>query len=389
MAREELNRDVVIVIATVFLYFTGLGGMGSIISRFGRVLGASTLETGLMFSLGPLIGVLSRIPSGIYADKLGSKYFMSLGGFILFTASLYASIASNYSELFIVRSIQGLSMGLFISASIAAVSIYGYMKYLYRLLAYRAAAISLSSLIGPPLSSFLVDTAGYQTAFTVVSLFGLFTAILSLLLPRKVDVGARGMSGLGIVIKAIRNRVVTALFILPLANGGVFISLYSLQQDHIYSIGYGATIFGYYIFIVGLIGIFSRLYAIKIIEIIGSLKTVILGLVFEIVGLFLLYFWNGDQYHLYIVGLLYGGGIGLTVPSGQYILLSNVEEEIRNTATAVYANGFDIGGSIGVIAFSYIAQLFGFNFSYLLMAIYLIVTSSALYYLLSRVSHNG
>ena len=381
---RELNREVVIVIVAVFLYFAALGGMGSIISRFSRELGASTFETGLIFSIGPIIGVLSRVPSGVYADKFGSKYFMAGGSLIIFFAALYASFIKGYTELFIVRGLQGLSIGLFISASIAAVSIYGYMQYLYRLLSYRAAAISLSSLVGPPVVAYFVDNFSYSTAFIVISLFGLSAAISSLLLPRVVSQKVEESSTKGIILSVLRNRVVAALFILPLVNGGVFISLYSLQQDHVYSIGLGAIIFGNLLFVIGVVGLFTRLYAIKVIERFGSLLTIVLGLFLEAVGLFLLVNWDGNPYILYLMGVLYGGGIGFTVPSGQYILLSSVPEETRNTASSVYASGFDIGGSIGVILFSYIAQIYGFSMSYLIMAIGLLMAMTSLYIALKR-----
>ncbi len=381
---KELNREVAIVIIAVFLYFAALGGMGSIISRFSRELGASTFETGLIFSIGPIIGVLSRVPSGVYADKFGSKYFMAGGSLIIFFAALYASSIKGYTELFIVRGLQGLSIGLFISASIAAVSLYGYMQYLYRLLSYRAAAISLSSLVGPPVVAFFVDNFSYSTAFLVISIFGFSAALASLLLPRVVSGRAGDSSTKGIILSVLRNKVVAALFILPLVNGGIFISLYSLQQDHVYSIGLGAIVFGNLLFVIGVVGLFTRLYAIKVIERFGSLLTIVLGLFLEAVGLFLLVNWDGNPYTLYLMGVLYGGGIGFTVPSGQYILLSSVPEETRNTASSVYASGFDIGGSIGVIFFSYIAQLYGFSMSYLIMAIGLLIAMSSLYIALKR-----
>ena len=381
---KELNRNVSIIIAAVFLYFAALGGMGSIISRFSRELGASKFETGLIFSIGPLVGVISRIPSGVYADKLGSKYFMAGGGLIIFLAALYASTVRDYQQLFLVRGLQGLSMGLFISASIAAVSLYGYMEYLYRLLSYRAAAISLSSLVGPPIVAYFVDNYGYSTAFTVISIFGLAATVSSMALPKVVAEKANKKSTGGVILSVLTNKVVLALFILPFINGGIFISLYSLQQDHIYSIGHPAIIFGNLLFVVGIVGLFTRLYAIKIIERFGSLYTIGLGLALESMGLFILYGWRGDPIILYIMGVLYGGGIGFTVPSGQYILLSNVEEESRNTASSVYANGFDIGGSIGVILFSYIAEVSSYSTSYLIMALLLIMALSTLYLSLKK-----
>jgi len=382
--KSEVNREVLLVIISVFLYFAALGGMGSIISRFSRELGASTYETGLIFSIGPIIGVLSRIPSGVYADKFGSKYFMGGGGLILFLAAIYASYINSYNELFLVRGLQGLSIGLFISASIAAVSLYGYMEYLYRLLSYRAAAISLSSLIGPPIVAYFVDNYSYSTAFIVVSLFGLSATLSSLLLPKAVSRENDGASSIMIISSVLKNKYVLALFVLPLVNGGVFISLYSLQQDHIYSVGHGAIVFGNLLFIIGVVGLFTRLYAIKVIEKLGPLITITLGLLLESIGLSLLIYWDGNPYTLYTMGMLYGGGIGFTVPSGQYILLSSVPEGMRNTASSVYASGFDIGGSVLVVLLSYIAQVYGFSTSYLYMTLALLLSMAILYISLKR-----
>ncbi|HIQ13217.1 MAG TPA: hypothetical protein EYH44_02375 [Thermoprotei archaeon] len=82
--------------------------------------------------------------------------------------------------------------------------------------------------------------------------------------------------------------------------------------------------------------------------------------------------------------MLYGGGIGFTVPSGQYILLSSVPEGMRNTASSVYASGFDIGGSVLVVLLSYIAQVYGFSTSYLYMTLALLLSMAILYISLKR-----
>ncbi len=380
MEIKGLNREVALIIAAVFLYFTALGGIGSVISRFSRELGAATFETGLIFSLGPMIGVLTRLPTGVLADRYGSKYFMMLGGLAVTVSALYASTVSSPGEVYLVRALQGLSMGLFISASIAAVSIYGYIEYLRQLLSYRAAVISLSALIGPLIATSFVDLYGYAAAFYLLAVFGVSSIVASALLPDKKLYRGRGSAPR--ILEVIRNGVVATLLILPLVNGGVFFALNSLLQDHVYTLGQPSITIGKALFVAGLTGLVSRLYAVKLIDRIGSVATLSLGVLLEAVGMTILVPWSGDLVQLLISMGLFGWGIGLTVPSGQYILLSNVAEDTRNTATAFYATGFDIGGTAGVIGFSYIAGELGFNASYVAMAIILFTASTALYILL-------
>ncbi len=380
---KGVNREVAIIIASVFLYFTALGGIGSIISRFSRELGAGTLETGLIFSIGPMLGVLTRIPSGLMADKYGSKYFMMAGSAVVTVSALYASTIHDYTGVYVVRALQGLSMGLFISASIAAISIYGYIKYLTQLLSYRAAVISLSALVGPPLTTFLVDNLGYREAFYAMALFGGAALIFSILLPPKTArITRRSEKRFS---EVIRNRIVSTLLILPLINGGVFFAMNSLLQDHVYTINQPSMVIGRALFLTGLIGLATRLYAVKLIEKMGSVNTLATGVLIEAIGMSILTQYNGYEPILYIAASLFGGGIGLTVPSGQYILLSNVAEDTKNTASAVYATGFDIGGTAGVIGFTYIASVSSFNNAYLAMAFALYSAAAMLYILLKRV----
>jgi len=386
---KGLNGEVILVIISVFLYFTSLGGIGSIISRFSRELGADTFETGLIFSLGPFIGMFTRIPSGLMADKYGSKYFMIFGGVMVTISALYASTISEYTGVYIVRVLQGISMGLFISASIAAISIYGYIKYLTHLLSYRAAVISLSGLIGPLLTTYIVDHVGYREAFYTMALFGAVSALSSYMLPHKKSGVERGSGGR--ILEVVSNRIVITLLILPLVNGGIFFALNSLLQDHVYTLGQPSLVIGRMLFVVGLIGMVSRLYAVKLIDRIGSINTLTTGIIVEALGVSILTLYDGAEIMLHLAASLFGGGIGLTVPSGQYILLSNVSEDTRNTATAIYASGFDVGGTLGVIGLSYVASIYGFEASYTVMALILASSGSFLWISLRRVcrSYSG
>lgn len=109
-------------------------------------------------------------------------------------------------------------------------------------------------------------------------------------------------------------------------------------------------------------------------------KIAIVGHVFTSVSMLLLY----SVYHIpwsYIVAAIYGLGIGLTIPTQQLLVISSAKPRVRNRAISIYAMGFDVGGFVTPLLFSYVASIKGYHYVYLYLSILPIIAVFSLIHL--------
>ncbi len=64
-----------------------------------------------------------------------------------------------------------------------------------------------------------------------------------------------------------------------------------------------------------------------------------------------------------------GIGMGFTTPTIQFMVISLAPRPVRNRTASVYSMGFDLGGFLGPVAYSVIAEFAGYKFSYLLLTV--------------------
>ncbi len=366
---ENRRREVlqaVLLAATVYAFFSGLIGLGSVIARFSRELGLGREETGLMFSTASLVSAAIRVPVGVLADIFGSKTLMALGLGAGFAASLLALHSSSMEDLLLVRGVQGLAIALFIAPSIAVTSMIGGSWATALAVSARSTAISLAMITAPFIANFLVDTLGYEYAFTysaVIALTGF--APLVFLKPRRPRRGREPR--IDLVVKSLRNPVILSVIAIALLDGSVFISLQVVAQYEVAEKGLPATYYGVFASLYGLAGLFSRSTSTKLLTSLGAARTMTLGLLMEVAGLLLLVFFRENTLLFYAAAILLGSGLGYVVTGEQYTLVTSTQASVRNTLASIYAMGVDVGGGLGSIAYTRAAGAQGYTAAYALM----------------------
>ncbi|MET1101320.1 MAG: MFS transporter [Pyrodictiaceae archaeon] len=370
------NRVALVLSLSVFLFFAATMGLGSIITRYADYLGAGATEAGAVYSVASLISASLRIPIGMLADRFGSVPFMVLGLAFSGIAGLAAAMSTSVAHLYLVRGIQGLGIASYIAPSIAVASLLAKdVRDTARILSYRSASISLALIASPPIAAWLVDNISFQAAFLyvlAVSLVGIpVTLILLRWTPRSRLVAAGSKAWRKALRRDVVKRNVAIVVALAFLDGSVFISLQAIPQYEVAEIGLPATVYGMFLTLYGVASFSARISSYRVMDSIGPINTMILGIGFELSGVSLLSIVHGSRLlHLfYISGILYGLGLGLLVPSEQYVLLLGVSRETRNTIASLYAVGVDVGGGVGTIAYSAIADLLGYTVAYQAMAV--------------------
>ena len=381
--RMKVSRSLAVGLASTVLYFFALQLISTVLARYSRDLGVSITGTSLVWSVLFIVSFSLRPLAGYVADKISSFLAMSLGGLFLATATIAYVFSRNLSDLIVGRIMQGIASAFFISPSIAAVATAAGGSA-GMALGVRSMLVSLTSVITPPFAGALADSVGYAPVFFISAL----TASLLLALNasevkhttnKEVKHDAGGW-------RDSINKVVLIAAGASLFNGFLFMSLSGILQAHYRDIGYGAKVYGYFMMFFGLSSMLSRYLAGKLSSRVNPALTALLGHTINAASILML----RSMYYAplsYVVALIYGFGMGFTVPSQQLLVAHSVASSVRNRAISIYAMGFDLGGFIGPLTYGYIASTHGYVASYQYMVIAPLSAMALMIYLLLRLRH--
>jgi len=302
----------------------------------------------------------------------------------MMAASITYSTSSSFQELLIGRVLQGAGAAYFISPSIAAVATAASEKA-GTALGVRSMLISLASIVAPPIAGVVVDSVGYLPVFAIAASLTGVLAVLNVF-EAKRSITARRAGGIpGAGWREALNKIVIMMMLAALFNGVLFLSLSGVLQAHYRDLGYEAKTYGYYLMFFGLSSTVSRYIAGKLSTQKNPAAIALVGHATAVLAVYML-----KEMYLapssYIVALVYGFGMGLTVPTQQLIVTSSVPEEVRNRAISIYAMGYDLGGFIGPMVYGYIASAYGYNASYQYMVLIPLAALMLMTYLTLKVS---
>lgn len=162
---RQLPSGVWVVAATSVVLMSGFGMIVPLIPVYGKVLGATPLEIGLLMA-GLFTGrFLVQIPAGLATDRFGRRPVVlgGLAGYAL-TCVGYATATSPIS-LIVFRLLQGVSAGLFavsarsLISDLAAPSLRGSAHAIY------SSSVSFGFVLGPAVSAIIVSRYGIVAPF--------------------------------------------------------------------------------------------------------------------------------------------------------------------------------------------------------------------------------
>ncbi len=178
---RKLPRGVWLIAATSTVLMSGFGMIIPLIPVYGKELGASAAELGLLMA-GFFAGRLTaQIPAGIAADRLGRRPVL-LGGLTGYTLTCvgYASAASA-GWLIAFRVLQGLSAGFFSVAARSLISDLSGPRRRGTAQGVYSSSVSLGFVLGPAIGPLFAKYFGMAAPFwTSAALSGAALMALSL-----------------------------------------------------------------------------------------------------------------------------------------------------------------------------------------------------------------
>src|SRR6185503_970912 len=136
-----------------------------VLPDFGRRLGASPAEIGLMFASFGVTLLLVSVPMGAISDRTSRKVPLVTGMLALAGSTLLFARADSLPLLFAARMVQGAADGVTWVVGFALIADCYAAEDRGRVMGYVMSGTSLGIMIGPSLGGFLYDAGGVALPF--------------------------------------------------------------------------------------------------------------------------------------------------------------------------------------------------------------------------------
>ncbi|MEE9230415.1 MAG: MFS transporter [Acidobacteriota bacterium] len=146
-------KTTVLLAAAMFLEAVGYGIVAPTLPFIALQLGANEFETGLVFGVYALVGVVLVIPLGLLADRFGRRILIYIGLGALAIGSLGFALAPGLGLLYVARMVQGIGGN---AIWVGCLSMQGDMSSregMGRSLSWLTAAWSFGFMLGPLLGA--------------------------------------------------------------------------------------------------------------------------------------------------------------------------------------------------------------------------------------------
>jgi MFS transporter, DHA1 family, multidrug resistance protein len=340
------RASLLVVYATVFVYFLGFHALLPIITPYAISLGASVAVAGLIAGAYSAVNLLGNLGAGYWTDRLGRKMPLVVGLVIVGGALLLYPLAADPQTLLWVRIVHGLGAALVAPASLSYIGDAAVPGRRARAMAVYGASIGLTTLIGPPLAGVMQDRIGYAPVFIVLAALTFVIAVPAYVLTREILPGEARSQG-GQVRQILRRH---RLFV---AYAATFCLLFSLGTLIVFvpldgeALGFSSARVGLVFAAFALAAIVVQILPVgRLSDRWGREPLIMLGLALLAGALLLLpglarwETWMGAMF-------LYGTGFGVMFPAMTALIGDETEPQTRGTASGVFTAVFSLGASVG------------------------------------------
>jgi MFS family permease len=336
----------------VSLYIIGFVGFFSqsflypVMPLYASKLGASVADVGLIvaiYSYGTAIGM---IPVGILSDRYGRRIFITASLVIYTLVPFFYPLASNLSELVLIRAVHGIGQSLFITSVLAAVVDLAPSASRGIAIGWYTTATQSGLTAGPPIGGLIMSLISYEAAFwtsSIVSLVGLcFVLARYRTLPKSQESETPICISWGwLKNMAIWGALLTAFFIaVGVGTISTYIPLYALNYG-INEVGVGIILMATF-----LTSASFRAPAGRLSDKIGRAPIIFWGAAICIVSTALVSLFHSLAL-LCLVGLLFGTGMGTSMSSSMALNADHSPPGIRGLTMSFYACFFQVGNAFG------------------------------------------
>ncbi len=177
MRKVSIQMIFLIVMITVINYFDR-SAISYAILPIQKDLNLNDVQFGAIGS-GLGIGYLfMTLFGGILVDKYGSIKVWAIGAFFWSAVTICMGFAQGFASFFCLRILLGIAEGIHFPALIKTVADWLDVKSRARFLSFSLLGVPLSSVLGAPLITYLIEAASWRSMFYILGALGLIWCVL-------------------------------------------------------------------------------------------------------------------------------------------------------------------------------------------------------------------
>ena len=354
---------------------------------------ALSIWSGLVFSGTFLVSSVVAPLWGSLADRKGRKLMLLRAALGMAIVMVLQGFAQNVWQLFILRTLMGLTSGYIPNAMALVASQVPRDKSGWALGTLSTGQVA-GVIIGPLIGGFMADHLGLRTVFFVTGglLFTSFLITLFLIKERVVPVSkANRLSGKAVFTSLPYPMLILSLFVttmmIQLANGSIspiltlFIRNLSDNSENI------AFISGVIAAVPGVSALLSAPRLGKLGDRIGAHRVLIAALIFCFV-LFCLMATINTPVQLGILRFMLGFGDGALMPAVQALLVKYSSDQVTGRIFGYNQSFMYLGNVVGPLIGSSVSAMMGFRWVFLVTAILVLFNAAQVWWSFRKLPDN-
>jgi MFS family permease len=330
-------------------------------------LGGTEAQIGLVQGVYSAAGIVCQPVIGHWLDRIGRRFFMTLGVCLLVASSAAFLVTHQFTLLAALRVVQGLGFSAFFVANymhvidLVPVERRGWALGIYGVSGF------LGTALAPVAGELIVRRLGFEWLFLLSVLLGLVAAWLVVrlrgILPPNMGEGPGFVSLRAALAEVLRLHMALAFFF-GLGTGAMFTFLPTFGQ----SLGVRSVSLFYTAYAIAAVGV--RVGGGNLIDTRGRRAVIIpamfvlavsAGLLTALALLVRPHMAMPVVPFLFLTGLLAGAAHGFLYPALAALLMDVTPEARRGGVVGIFSAVFLVGNALGSMVFGYVAHSLGYS----------------------------
>jgi MFS family permease len=329
-------------------------------------LGGTEAEIGLVQGVYSVAGILCQPLIGLWLDRIGRSFFMTLGVALLILSSAAFLVGHSLPLLAVLRAVQGMGFSAFFVANymhvvdLVPVERRGWALGIYGVSGF------LGTALAPVVGEIIVRRLGFHWLFALSVLLGGVAAWLVFQIrgirPPGMGEGP-GIGSLGAGLAEVLQLHMALAFFFGLGTGAMFTFLPTFGEG----LGVHSVSLFYTAYAIAAVGV--RVGGGNLIDTRGRRATIIpsmfvqgaaAGLLTAMALLVQPHMTVPVVPFLFLAGLLAGGAHGFLYPALAALLMDVTPEARRGSVVGIFSAAFLVGNTLGSMVFGYVAHGLGY-----------------------------
>ncbi|MFP9062208.1 MFS transporter [Natrialbaceae archaeon A-chndr2] len=398
-AEDKTDTDVNIryVVASLVagVFFGGLGGGVAYptLPNLGPILGISPFLVGIILAANGFVRLLANTPAGQIIDVMGSRRPM-IAGFLIQGTAPFGYVLALHSDLIpllnsadiflLARAMWGLGSAFVFVGAFSTITHVTTRDNRGKWIGYMRGGQALGFPTGAVVGGVVTDLFGYDAAFLIAGILGLFAAVVAIAVLPNVKAEVSTSTGLREIPRVVAqdprilsiggvNFVVRFVYVAILSTIVVFAGNHGIQIGSFSSVGVSGAIMAVSVLAMSVTTLITGRYSDQLSSrgLVTLPALVSLGLGLIIVGLF-------PTLYTTLLGMaMVGVGVGGTSPPLLALLGDISPNDQVGKLGGVYNVFGDLGATLGPVVAFPVGAAIGYDLSYLLATTLVLVAGAS------------